>query len=73
VSLDLDRGPRVVEVPPDLAKALKDHPKARQTWAMLSYSHQKEHADAIANAKKPETRAARIQKTLKMLSERRGR
>jgi hypothetical protein len=69
VSLDLDREPRVVEVPRDLAKALKAHPKARQTWAMLSYSHQKEHAEAIANAKKPETRAARIQKTLKMLGE----
>jgi uncharacterized protein YdeI (YjbR/CyaY-like superfamily) len=36
---------------------------------MLSYSHQKEHAEAIANAKKPETRAVRIQKTLKMLGE----
>ena len=72
VSLAFDQEPRVVEVPPDLAKALKAHPGAGQSWAALSYSHQKEHAEAIAGAKKPETRAARVRKTLEMLGERRG-
>jgi hypothetical protein len=60
VRLDLDTGVREVRPPADLVKALKAAPPAWQRWRELSYSHQREHAEAIAGAKKPETRARRL-------------
>jgi uncharacterized protein YdeI (YjbR/CyaY-like superfamily) len=63
VTLELDREVRVVELPRDLASALK-RAKLRERWDELSYSQQREHADAIERAAKPETRARRIEKAL---------
>jgi hypothetical protein len=60
VTLELDAEQREVKPPPDLVKALKAAPPAWAHWGELSYSHQREHADAIEGAKKPETRARRI-------------
>lgn len=60
VTLALDTEKRVVEPPKDLVKALKAAPPAWDRWRELSYSHQKEYAEAVADAKKPETRARRI-------------
>lgn len=60
VTLTLDEGAREVEAPADLARALKAAPPAWQRWGELSYSHQREYAEAVAEAKKPETRARRI-------------
>ncbi len=34
----------------------------------MSYSHQRAHAEAVLAAKRPETRAARVLKTLAMLT-----
>lgn len=69
VGLELDDAPRVVEVPPDLAEALAANPAAQQVWSKLSYSHQRQHAEAIAAAKAAETRARRIASTIdKLLS-----
>ena len=67
VSLALDTAPRVVEVPAELRAALKRDRAAAAAWKNLSYSHQNEHAVAIRGAKKPETRAARVERTLAML------
>ena len=67
VILELDTEPRVVKPPPLLAAALKKDARARAGWEALSYSHKKEHAEAIAGAKKPETREARLKRTLEML------
>jgi len=67
VSLELDTQPRVVKVPPALAVALRKDARAKKAWAALSYSHQKEHAAAIEEAKKPETRARRVAKALELL------
>ena len=67
VTLELDTAAREVKPPIALARALKADPRARAGWEALSYSHKKEHADAITSAKKPETREARLQRTLKML------
>ena len=36
-------------------------------WDKLSYSHRREHAEAIASAKRPETRARRVESALAML------
>jgi hypothetical protein len=60
VTLELDAEKRVIEPPPDLVTALKAAPPAWDRWRALSYSHQREHVEAIEEAKRPETRARRI-------------
>ena len=60
VTLVADEEARVVEAPADLIKALKARAGALVAWKALSYSHQREHVEAIADAKRPETRARRI-------------
>ncbi len=67
VVVELDDQPRVVAPPSDLAAALKKNAKARAAWAALSFTHQREHAEALEGAKKPETRARRLASTLAML------
>jgi uncharacterized protein YdeI (YjbR/CyaY-like superfamily) len=44
---------------------------ARAAWEALSFTHQREHAEAIEDAKKPETRARRVEKTIAMLKKKR--
>ena len=61
VKLELDTGKREIRPPPDFAKALKAAPPAWDRWGELSYSHQREYAEAIVGAKKPETRTRRIE------------
>jgi uncharacterized protein YdeI (YjbR/CyaY-like superfamily) len=36
-------------------------------WQRLSFSHQREHVDAIDEAKKPETRVRRIERAVAMV------
>src|SRR5262245_56905074 len=67
VDVELDTAPRSVEVPADLAEAFAADPGARQAFDKLSYTHQREHVEAIESAKKPETRQRRIDKALAML------
>ena len=67
IRVEADTAPRVVKVPEDLQKALKTNPAAKAAWEGLSFTHQKEHAHALEVAKKPETRASRLQKTMQML------
>lgn len=70
VRLELDTEPREVAPPADLVKALKAMPPAWERWQDLSYSHQREHVEAIEGAKKPETRARRIERAIAMVSAR---
>ena len=67
VRLDLDTEIRTVKPPADFVKALKVTPRAWQRWGELSYSHQREYADAIEGAKKPETRARRIEAAVRAI------
>jgi Bacteriocin-protection, YdeI or OmpD-Associated/Domain of unknown function (DUF1905) len=67
VVVEPDTQPREVEVPDDFAKALKADAVARQAFERLSYSHKRQHVQAIQAAKKPETRVRRIEKALDML------
>ena len=60
VGIELDDEPRTVDVPADLAAALAEVPAAARAWEALSYTHQKEWARSVEDAKKPETRARRI-------------
>jgi uncharacterized protein YdeI (YjbR/CyaY-like superfamily) len=70
VELELDTAPRTVEVPADLAKALKRDQKAAAAWAALSYTNQKERARALEEAKRPETRERRLAQTIEFLKSR---
>jgi hypothetical protein len=65
-TITLDTTPRTVDVPDDAAAALTKA-KLRAKFDALAYTHQKEHVQAITEAKKPETRAKRIQAMLSML------
>jgi hypothetical protein len=58
---------RTVEAPKDLISALRAAPGALARWEGLSYSHQREHGAAIEEAKKPETRARRIEQAVAMV------
>jgi hypothetical protein len=60
VRLVLDTEKREITPPVDLVKALKATPPAWDRWRTLSYSHQREYVEAIEEAKRPETRAGRI-------------
>jgi uncharacterized protein YdeI (YjbR/CyaY-like superfamily) len=57
----------VVEAPADLKAALDAEPDLLPKWQQLSYSHQREHVEAINSAKAPETRARRVAKAIEML------
>jgi hypothetical protein len=67
VTVARDAGERTVEVPGDLAEAL-EAAGVRQAFDGLSFSHRREHVQAIEDAKKPETRARRITKAVEMVA-----
>jgi len=64
IELEKDLEPRVLEVPPDFQSALDTNPAARIRWQKLSFTHQREYVESIEEAKKPETRARRIQSAI---------
>ena len=66
-TLALDDAPREVEVPADLAAALAADPAAQAAHDALAYTHRKEFARWVAEAKRPETRARRVEQTLEMV------
>ena len=67
--VDLDTEKREITPPPDLRRALKATRGATERWNTLSYSHQKEHVEAIESAKKPETRARRIEAAIRIIQQ----
>ncbi|HEY7046382.1 MAG TPA: YdeI/OmpD-associated family protein [Jatrophihabitantaceae bacterium] len=62
VDIALDSARREVTVPDDLAAALD--PKTRAIFDALSYTHRKEWVRWVEEAKRAETRTARIAKTV---------
>ena len=67
VVLALDSAPREVDVPPALAAALAEDADAREKFEALAYTHRKEFARWVAEAKKADTRARRVAQTIEML------
>ena len=65
VDIALDTAPREVDLPADLAAAMDD--AVRATYDGLSYTHRKEWVRWVEEAKRPETRATRIEKTVEGL------
>jgi hypothetical protein len=62
-----DAQPREVEVPEALAIALHDDVLARDAFNALSYTHRREYARWIAEAKREETRERRVARAVEML------
>jgi len=69
IELELDTAPRVVDVPPELAKALAAEPAAKAAFNGLSNSKKKLLTYPIEQAKTDETRERNIQKALAALRE----
>ncbi|WP_405056011.1 YdeI/OmpD-associated family protein [Kribbella sp. NBC_01505] len=66
ITVERDSAERTIDVPEDFAAALAEA-GLRAAFDKLSYSHRREHVNAVLDAKKPETRARRIAKAIEML------
>jgi len=64
VDLELDTAPRTVDVPNDLAAELARDAGATSAWERWSFTRRNEAARSLTEAKKPETRARRLEKVL---------
>jgi antitoxin component of MazEF toxin-antitoxin module len=69
VVLELDTAPREVEVPAALAAALAADPQAKAVFEGLAFTHRKEYARWIAEAKRDETRQRRVEQAVEMIKE----
>ena len=58
-----------IDTPPDLQKLLKNNKTLLKFFDSLSYTHRKEYVRWIEEAKKTETRRARLKKTVEMLKQ----
>ena len=67
VRLDLDTDKREVTPPVDFVEALKATPRVWERWRALSYTHRREHVEAIEGAKNPETRTRRIENAIRVI------
>lgn len=67
IELARDYQERTVEVPPDLALVLEREPQLRTAFDSLSYTARRERAEAVATARRPETRARRLERLLEEL------
>jgi hypothetical protein len=65
-----DDRPRTVALPPALKKALAPQPKAKAAFKSLSFTHKKEYALWIADAKQAETVERRLKKLIPILTKR---
>jgi hypothetical protein len=67
VALELDEAPREVEVPEALAAALAADPEASASFGRMAFTHRKEYARWVTEAKKEETRERRVQQAVGMI------
>ena len=65
--IEVDTAPREVEIPPALAAAFAEDPRAREIFEGLAYTHRKEYATWIAEAKREQTRERRVTQAIEML------
>jgi hypothetical protein len=67
VTVELDTAPREVEVPEALAAALAADPEAKASFDRMAFTHRKEYARWIADAKQEQTRQRRLAQALEMI------
>ena len=70
VAIELDSEPREVEIPEALARALSADPDAQAAFERLAFTHRKEYARWVAEAKREATRDRRVERALDMLRKR---
>jgi Bacteriocin-protection, YdeI or OmpD-Associated/Domain of unknown function (DUF1905) len=63
IELEADDQPRTVDPPPDLAA----DPEARAAFDGLSFTHQREYAQWVAEARREATRRRRVEQAVQML------
>jgi hypothetical protein len=68
VTIELDEEPRIVELDEDVESAFTDA-GVLDAYRGMSYSHQREYARWIADAKRHDTRARRTAKAVDMIRE----
>ena len=54
-------------IPPELEAALRRHPRAAELFSALPPSHRQQYMRWVADAKDPDTRLSRAQKTVEMI------
>ena len=69
VGLVADTAPRTVEVPDDLAAAVAADPRAQATFDATTSAQRKEWVRWVTEAKRAETRADRLARTVEALAE----
>jgi hypothetical protein len=67
VRLELDGSPREVALPAVLADALAADPAVASAFERMAFTHRKEYARWISEAKREETRARRVVQALEMI------
>jgi hypothetical protein len=67
VAMERDDEERTVEAPAVLKKALAKNKEAKGNWGKLSFTHKKEMANWIEQAKQEETRVRRLAKVVSVL------
>lgn len=65
--VELDDAPREVELPQELVEALAGDAEVTERFEALAYSHRKEFARWVGEAKREETRQRRVAETLRMV------
>ena len=68
IELELDEAPREIELPPELEVVLIG--EVRAAFDALSFTHRREYAEWVAEAKRPETRERRAAQTVEKLRNR---
>jgi Bacteriocin-protection, YdeI or OmpD-Associated/Domain of unknown function (DUF1905) len=66
-AIELDTAPREVELPEDLKVSLSGDSVARKFFEQLSFTHRKEWVRWVTEAKKSETRASRVARTVEVM------
>lgn len=64
IDIARDDSPRVLALPEELEAAFKADPALGERFAALSFSRRRELAEPISEAKRPETRARRLEDAL---------
>ncbi|MFL5860143.1 MAG: YdeI/OmpD-associated family protein [Solirubrobacteraceae bacterium] len=67
LELSLDTEPRRVNIPPALAEALDSDTEAKAAFEAMAFTHRKEFARWIEEAKREDTRARRVAQALEMI------
>ena len=67
VVMERDEELRTVDPPPELRKELAKNEKALERWERLAFTHKKEIANSIRDAKQDETKKRRLAKVMQIL------